>query len=743
MNHPQRFFGMWTGLTTAFIVIAVVTSSLLTVHQFLEFEKESRRIHKKLIQSEIAKDYSTIVEEAYLRLGSLQLHEENLAGLIGSKGNLKLHLEIETVPQAITSELPDHALEWVNSSSDEDTFKVPLFFGDLFIGTLHGAIVWKHSGFIVGGNSLATGIAVLMAVLALSWILLSSLLKQKVLTPLLQEFVRLQRSGAVAETIQMLAHDVRKPFSILKVTLESLQQERNSDRLKEVIARLLPEVRRAVSSVNGMIIDVMELGSNSQLSTEPECPERLVENTLNEFFRDKPFADIVFNYRFEHRYRVNVDALRIARVFSNIIENASQAMDHKGEMWFRTREVTSGEGRFCELCIGNSGSYIPESEIAKLFEPFYTKGKRGGTGLGLAIAEKVITSHGGLIWCRSSRERGTEFFFSLPCSDLPSARPLPRLPFSTKEIRHRYDETAAEVGGELSVSLWNSGNLERLRNFSVRHGRPFQIQIIDDDLLYAQSVGNLVQEGGLLASLIDVAFAPDAATGIVAAQKTSPDLILCDIDLGPGSPNGFEVVTELRRAHCRALICVHSNRGLPEDRVRAVQSGAEDFIPKPMNGDGLISLVMKALAKCEFKDESVKVPEVAIVDDNSFVTDAWKRTLAGIRVHAFSSPVEFWKQADSEKDFLERLDCVLTDYYFEEGMSAAAENGGDFAMAVKQRSNVPVLLSSDAVFAGNDVDPVDAIIGKDPLSWEELRKIIDTGKSSPAKFVDNAITHAN
>lgn len=94
---------------------------------------------------------------------------------------------------------------------------------------------------------------------------------------------------------------------------------------------------------------------------------------------------------------VNVDAHRVQRVFSNIINNALEAMSvNKGRLWFFTKEDLNSQ--FTQFCIGNSGSFIQKEEVSKIFDAFYTKNKQGGTGLGLAIAQEIIYAHGGKIW---------------------------------------------------------------------------------------------------------------------------------------------------------------------------------------------------------------------------------------------------------------------------------------------------------------------------------------------------------
>lgn len=76
--------------------------------------------------------------------------------------------------------------------------------------------------------------------------------------------------------------------------------------------------------------------------------------------------------------------------------------------------ATASKEDFIELRIRNTDSFIPEEELGQLFDAFYTRNKKGGTGLGLAIAKKIVIAHRGEIWCKSSKEIGVEFGFTLP-----------------------------------------------------------------------------------------------------------------------------------------------------------------------------------------------------------------------------------------------------------------------------------------------------------------------------------------
>lgn len=245
-----------------------------------------------------------------------------------------------------------------------------------------------------------------------------------------------RRATTVANVTQMLAHDVRKPFSLLRIVLGMLQKADNIDRVRTVLSRASPEIEKAMTAVSGLIADVMEAGSkSSNLDVESVSPESLIDSVLRELFRIHPQCQVAITYDLRHLSNVNVDSHKIDRAFSNIIGNALQAMKFRGHIWIHTREFSD----VIEFRLGNSGSFIPEENLSKLFDPFFTSGKKGGTGLGLAIAHKQVTAHGGEIRCRSERslihpDGMVEFSFTLPAAPPSSATWKGSLPMHSSEV---------------------------------------------------------------------------------------------------------------------------------------------------------------------------------------------------------------------------------------------------------------------------------------------------------------------
>lgn len=102
---------------------------------------------------------------------------------------------------------------------------------------------------------------------------------------------------------------------------------------------------------------------------------------------------------------------QLNQVFLNLLLNAAQAMQTRGEIRIQTN-VMNGQIR---IRISDTGSGIPEASLARIFDPFYTTRDVGqGTGLGLTVSRDVIVAHGGRIEVASEVGVGTTFTIDLP-----------------------------------------------------------------------------------------------------------------------------------------------------------------------------------------------------------------------------------------------------------------------------------------------------------------------------------------
>jgi two-component system NtrC family sensor kinase len=110
------------------------------------------------------------------------------------------------------------------------------------------------------------------------------------------------------------------------------------------------------------------------------------------------------------------DFLKLFEVFTNILQNARNALPDQGEVEITTRLVK----RYAEtpqvvVCIRDTGCGIPPRDLDKIFDPFFTTKSAGrGPGLGLTVSYGIVKRHGGEIDVRSIPGQGTEVTVTLP-----------------------------------------------------------------------------------------------------------------------------------------------------------------------------------------------------------------------------------------------------------------------------------------------------------------------------------------
>ena len=102
---------------------------------------------------------------------------------------------------------------------------------------------------------------------------------------------------------------------------------------------------------------------------------------------------------------------KLNQVFMNILSNAGQAIDYKGQIFIKTYNDDNN----VYISIKDTGRGMTEETKSKMFDPFFTTKDIGkGTGLGLSISYGIVKDHSGEIMVNSEIDRGTEFLIKLP-----------------------------------------------------------------------------------------------------------------------------------------------------------------------------------------------------------------------------------------------------------------------------------------------------------------------------------------
>ncbi|MCB7128224.1 MAG: HAMP domain-containing protein [Candidatus Brocadiales bacterium] len=165
-----------------------------------------------------------------------------------------------------------------------------------------------------------------------------------------------------------------------------------AERTKDIVASLRSFSRLDEAALKRA--DIHE-GINSTL----EILTHLYKNRINVH---KEYGDIP---------KINCFAGELNQVFMNLLANAAQAIEDKGDVWIKTEKTDTK----VKISIRDSGKGISEENKKKLFTPFFTTKPVGkGTGLGLSISYGIIEKHQGRIWAESKVGEGTTFNIELP-----------------------------------------------------------------------------------------------------------------------------------------------------------------------------------------------------------------------------------------------------------------------------------------------------------------------------------------
>ena len=405
---------------------------------------------------------------------------------------------------------------------------------------------------------------------------------------------RLKATDAVARVTQMLAHDVRKPFSTLRIALGALGKVSDHDQIKKTIVRLIPDIEKAARHVDGLIADVLEVGiPSTQLMQEPISPRSLVESALCEIGRMYPDSEVRISCDFKHRHMVYVHQQKIERVFANILGNGFQAMGREGNLWINTKEYNGK----VEFCIGNNGPCLPEGDTVRLFDPFFTHGKKSGTGLGLAIAKKIVTAHGGDIWCTSSKRSNSkngkvEFYFTLPV-------------IGQKDL-HDFVALESPMNGELK-SIDGQDRFAKIPDFlSTQNAR--ECSRIDHDSLLAKPEVLVIDDNPFILDAWSQSLSPDAETRSIRSfeelehhMTEEPNFfgrftcVIMDLNLEGSRKDGIEIARFIK-SKCRQIpIFLSSDSAYP---IPSFDGAIDKTIGKdPVGMANLNDLIEKTVRK--------------------------------------------------------------------------------------------------------------------------------------------------
>ncbi|MFZ5830605.1 MAG: ATP-binding protein [Planctomycetota bacterium] len=373
---------------------------------------------------------------------------------------------------------------------------------------------------------------------------------------------RKRREGECQEAVRrrdqflaMLSHELRNPLAAIVNAAGVLHRTDTSDpawsqakgvieRESRQMTRLLDDlldvcrISRGKSVLRKEILDLTKLVAEAAQITAPLMDERRIAFHIT--LPDRPLW-------------IDADPVRMQQVIANLLTNAAKYTEPGGEVWLSLRR----EGSRARIVVRDTGVGIAPDILPKIFDPFFqgnaSLSRSGeGLGIGLSLVQSLVESHGGTVEVNSDGPgKGSSFTVCLLLSD---AEPLPP------------EEPTAQpqtlVAGDL------------------------RILIVEDNENAREMLKSLLELDGY-----DVETADGGYRGLELIEFQKPDVAL--VDIGLPELDGYQVARRVRAnpANEDVFLVALTGYGQPSDRRRAIESGFDAHLVKPLDPERLARLL--------------------------------------------------------------------------------------------------------------------------------------------------------
>ena len=397
-----------------------------------------------------------------------------------------------------------------------------------------------------------------------------------------------------SEFLANMSHELRTPLNsvLLLARLLADNPEANLSAKQVEFART---IHTAGSDLLALIDDILDLSKIEAGRMDIE-PGTVYFGELREFV-EQAFRPQAEEKGLEMRVEISpdlpesftTDAKRLQQILRNLISNAIK-FTARGSVTLEINARPSGEtfgiplldraSHVVSFGIKDTGIGISDDKLALIFEAFQqadgtTSRRFGGTGLGLSISRELATLLGGTITAESTPGRGSAFTLYLPdvlYGEIPSA------PFLIEPPRIDPPKTIVMQGRNTAAAAQLEG---------------VTVLIVDDDVRNVFALTSALELHGMT-----VLYADNGADGLRLLAE-APDVKIVLMDTMMPNQDGYQTTQLIRRnpRFANLPVVFLTAKAMPADREAAIESGATDYVTKPVDLDQLLTLMAKWVSR--------------------------------------------------------------------------------------------------------------------------------------------------
>jgi two-component system NtrC family sensor kinase len=239
------------------------------------------------------------------------------------------------------------------------------------------------------------------------------------------QLLQSEKLASIGKLSATIAHEINNPLNGI-LTYTKLIERKLSDHAftEEEIPKFrsyLTIMERETERCSTIVRNLLDFSRQREPTLKPDVDiNEVIEEALTLLTNQLALQEITVEKRYGQLFSLMADPMQLRQVFLNIILNSCEAM-HKGGILTITSSLPSSRKKVVQVEIADNGVGIPEKDISKIFDPFFTS-KEKGTGLGLSVVYGVINAHHGTIEVKSAKGEGTTVIIRLPLRLTPTGQ---------------------------------------------------------------------------------------------------------------------------------------------------------------------------------------------------------------------------------------------------------------------------------------------------------------------------------
>lgn len=364
-----------------------------------------------------------------------------------------------------------------------------------------------------------------------------------------------------------MSHEIRTPMNGILGFAALLKEPGLSGEIQNDYLDIIKKSGVRMLNIIQEIVDISKIESGEMIvkSSEVNINEK-VKDVYNLLALESEQKRIHLSYKSgftDTEAKIRTDGEKLFGILTNLVKNAIKYTD-KGFVEFGYEL----KGSFLEFYVKDTGIGIPKTREKAIFDRFVQAdivdmAARQGAGLGLSIAKAFVEMLGGEIWVESEEGKGSIFYFTIQYH--PASK---------------------------SVSLVRNENTPLIKDSS---SKKLKILIVEDDEASQCLISIIVKKFARKIIIVSSGFEA------VEACKNNPDIDMIFMDIQIPIINGYEATRQIRQFNKDVVIIAQTAFALAGDREKAINTGCNDYISKPILERDLIGVIQRHIKDLMFR----------------------------------------------------------------------------------------------------------------------------------------------